>query len=144
MNPRTKATAIALAISMTLALSACTDAGKQLALAAKTNRAVQNYVIAAEKQGLMTVAETKVVVDATSRIAAVGLSAVALVEQVKSSDPESQTKALDALGLVVDELNKLQGELGIKNDTARHQVEAMLAAVQTSLNSARVVIAASK
>jgi len=128
---------------MLLLLSACSDAGKQLAIAAKTNLEVQKFVIEAQKAGRMTIAETKVVVDATDRIAKVGLSAVAVVERFKSSDPESRTAALDAIGIVADEVGKLQKELKIGNETSRRNVDGLLLAIQTSLNSSRVILAAS-
>jgi hypothetical protein len=45
----------------------------------------------------------------------------------------------------VDELAKLQLDVaGVKNTTSRHHIEALLAAVQASINSARVAIAATK
>lgn len=130
----------ALAVLCLLLLTACSDASKELAIAAKTNLELQKFAIAAEQQGLLTLAEAKVIIDATDRIGKLGLSAVAVVEKVKAGDPASRTAALDAIGAIADEIGRLQ--LGIKNDSARRNVEGLLAAVVTSLNSARVIIAA--
>lgn len=137
---RNKAAALILLVVSALVMSACSDAGKQLAIAAKTNLELQKFAVAAQKDGLMSLAEAKVVIDATDRIGKLGLSAVAVVEKFKASDPASRTAALDAIGAIADEIGKLQ--LGIKSDSARRNVEGLLAAIVTSLNSARVIIAA--
>lgn len=130
----------ALAVVLLLCLTACSDASKQLAIAAKTNLELQRFAVEANKQGLLTLAEAKVVIDATDRIGKLGLSAVAVVEKVKAGDPASRTAALDAIGAIADEIGRLQ--LGIKNDSARRNVEGLLAAIRLSLDSARVIIAA--
>lgn len=139
---RTRATAMALLLIAVL--SACSDAGKQLAIAAKTNLEVQKFAIEAQKQGRMSLAETKVIVDATDRIGKAGLSAVAIVEAVKAGDPASKAAALNAVGLIADEIGKILKELSIKDETSRRNVEGLLIAMQTSLNSARVIIASTK
>lgn len=134
--------AIAVALLLIAVLSACSDAGKQLAIAAKTNLEVQKFAIEAQKQGRMSLVETKVVVDATDRIGKAGLSAVAIVEAVKAGDPASKAAALNAVGLIADEIGKILKELSIKDEASRRNVEGLLIAMQTSLNSARVIIAA--
>lgn len=131
-----------VALCLLLVLSACSDASKQLAIAAKTNIELQRFAVEAQKQGLLTLTEAKVVIDATDRIGKLGLSAVAVVEKFKASDPASRTAALDAIGAIADEIGRLQPTLGIKSDSARRNVEGLLAAIVTSLNSARVMIAA--
>lgn len=141
MKVRIRSRALAV-LCLLLLLSACSDASKQLAIAAKTNIELQKFAVQAEKDGLMTLTEAKVVIDATDRIGKLGLSAVAVVEKLKASDPASRTAALDAIGAIADEIGRLGPTLGIKSDSARRNVEGLLAAITVSLNSARVMIAA--
>lgn len=118
------------------------DAAKRLNEAAHAIGVVQQFAIDAEKQKLMTTAETKTVVTATLRLSESGKAAVAVMRGINLQDPASRTKAIDAIGLVADQLGQLQKTLNIQNDTARRQVESLLLVVQTALNSARVIIAA--
>jgi len=141
-----RATKKLVAFTLVLALatlSGCSDAGKELAIAAKINIEVQNYVIGAEKAGTIPTLDAKKIIDATGKVGEAGLRAVEIIERVKNNDPTTTTAALDALGIIVDELGKLRLEVvGVKNPTSRHQIEGLLAVIETSLNSARVIIAA--
>lgn len=135
--------AIMAALCLLALLTACNDdAAKRLNEAAHAIGLVQQFAIDAEKQKLMTTAETKAVVTATLRLSESGKAAVAVMRGINLQDPASRTKAIDAIGLVADQLGQLQKTLNIQNDTSRRQVESLLLLVQTSLNAARISIAA--
>jgi uncharacterized protein YoaH (UPF0181 family) len=103
---------------------------------------VQQFAIDAEAKGVVTAAEAKTLVTATLRISEAGKVAATAIKAIHNNDPSSRTKALDAIGIVADQLRQLQSTLNIKSETARHEVEAGLLLVQTALNSARIIIAA--
>jgi hypothetical protein len=129
-------------IVLLVLLPGCNEnAAKALRDAAIANDAVQQFAIDAEKAKILTTAEAKVLVSATVKIAESGKAAVAVMRGINAQDPASKTKALDAIGIVVDQLRELQNTLKIGNDTTRREVEALLLVVQTGLNSARLIVA---
>ena len=129
-------------VLVVLLMTACNEnAAKALRDAAIANDAVQQFAIDAEKQKILTTAEAKVIVTATVKIAESGKAAVAVLRLMNDQDPASKTRALDAIGIVVDQLRDLQNTLKIGNDTTRREVEALLLVVQTGLNSARLIVA---
>lgn len=135
--------AIAAWLCLFALLSGCNDdAAKRLNEAAHAIGLVQQFAIDAEKQKLMTTAEAKTVVTATLKLSESGKAAVAVMRGINLQDPASRTKAIDAIGLVADQLGQLQKTLNIQNDTSRRHVESLLLLVQTSLNAARISIAA--
>jgi mevalonate kinase len=124
--------------------SACNEnAAKALRDASVANDIVQKFAIDAHSKGLMTTEETRLIVEGTTKIAESGKVAVAVLRGIHAQDPESRSKALDAIGLVADQLGALIKTLDIKNDRARREIEAGLLVVQTGLNSARLIVAGS-
>jgi hypothetical protein len=66
------------------------------------------------------------------------------MEGLDPANPEQQTAMLAALGAVTDEVMKLQRDLKIANPASRHKVEAYILTIQTTLNTVRIAIAATK
>lgn len=140
MKVKTGAVLVAL-----LLFTACDEkAAKRLNEAAAAIGLVQDIAIDAHERGLLTEGETRDVVVGTLRLSEAGKSAVVILRAVRDGDEGSKRRAIDALGIVADELKVFTDRLEIKNDTARREIETALLLVQTSLNSARVILAASE
>lgn len=137
--------AVMLLLALSLTLTGCDPKFEEAFNSAMSiNNAINKFAVDSYDLKLMTKEETSAIVDATDRIAQTAKAAVLVMEGLDPANPEQQTAMLAALGAVTDEVMKLQRDLKIANPASRHKVEAYILTIQTTLNTVRIAIAATK
>lgn len=104
--------------------------------------ALQTAVIEAEKAGLMTTENTRSVIQLCVKVRVAGEQAVNVTRNLSQLDAPSRTQILNILAPVIGAVGNLaqSGALGIKNPDTQQKVQAILSAIQVSLNTAQLVL----
>jgi hypothetical protein len=144
-NVRTQA---ALAIALMLLLVACTDTLTQLSKAlddtAKGMSALQTGVIDANKQGLISDANTETILRLCAKIDQGGSQAVALTRNLGKLAPADRANVLIVLKPVIAAVDEAvaSGLTGVTEPT-KGKILALMQTIQTALNTAQVILASS-
>jgi hypothetical protein len=103
----------------------------------------QTTVIQANAHGLMSNDSTRAVLELCVRASMAGKQATAVTKRISKLDPASQRQLIQILAPIVASFQSSvdSGLLGIKNDQTRIQVQVVLTAVQTALNTAWIILA---
>lgn len=146
-----------LALILALALSAsgfsCQSTGndpeaalasvaKGLDEAAHTIAIIQTTAINAESQHLLTEAQTRTLLEATTKANLAGHQAAAITRSISKLDPASRTNLLNILNPVIASVNELvaNGTAGIKNEDTKQKIQLLLATLQATLNAVHLTL----
>jgi hypothetical protein len=138
-----------LALPLLLLLtSSCGDSdltkvAKALDVTAQTIGLVQTTVIEANKQGLITVEETRSILEVSIKVNLAGQQAVKITRTISKLDNPTKAQLLTILTPVIQAVNESidSGLVGIKNEQTKAQIKAYLVVIQTALNGVNIILA---
>jgi hypothetical protein len=139
---------VAVCVLLLLVVACKEDSVKQAAKAmnsaAHALGVLQETVIEANNKGLMSESDTRAVLVASLRMNEAGKRGVAVLRTVNEQIGQSQRQQVIAvIDSVLRELLLLEPTLGIKDDKTRTAVLGSIQLIEASMNSARLLIAAS-
>lgn len=149
MNCRRLHSRILPLLLVALLATACTDADLNTVAKALTGTAAavsvfQSTVIQAGQSGLITEAVTRQLLEAAIQVDQAGQQAVAVTRGINALAPADRTNLLEILNPVIAALSNVQSTLlmNIQDTGTRQTIEAGIMLIQTSLNTAKLVLAA--
>lgn len=148
MTKRSDIRLFAAVLILLVALSACssdlTTVAKALDDTSKAIGIFQTTIIQANTDKLLSDAETAKLMSVSVRVSMAGLQAVAITKQLSTLAPTDRANLLAILTPIIDALSDAQtlDVAGIANPATRQKVQAALLLIQTSLNTAQIVLAA--
>ena len=150
MTTTKKFRAIALVpFLLMLSLTACSDQAltnlsKALADVSQGVAALQQSVIDGNKAQLISDGDTETILRLCFKINAAGQQASAITRKLTQLDPTSRGSVLTILKPIIAAVNDAvaTGVLGIKNPATQATIQTTLVTIQTALNSAQVILAA--
>ena len=141
--------AIALALLLTLAVSACTDKNlRDLVNAsdkvADTVAIVQKAVVDAETANLVTRNQARAIMTISIQISQANNSAMNIARDLSKLDEPSRQQLLTILTPIIAAVQKALGDeniLGIQDVRTRDAIRGAFVAISTSLNSINLILA---
>lgn len=130
-----------------LLMAACKDEDLKTASNALNDAAhgvgvLQNTAIEANKQGLLSEASTRRILEAALKVNTAGKEAVSITRGINELAPQDRTNILAILRPVIDSLNQIDlGGLGINDAKTQQNIRAAFAVISTALNTAQLALA---
>lgn len=136
---------LAIALLLCFALSACKDDMRALANAlndtANAVATIQQVVIAANQNGLMTVAQTRPVLEMTAKVATAGGQATEIAKKLNELKPEDRTNLSLVLAPITQALLDGNGPVSqIPDPAVRQRVQGAVTTITTALTTAQLVL----
>lgn len=147
---RTRTRAIAVALMLTFALTACSDKNlRDIVVAADkvadTVAIVQKTAVDAEIAGTLTRDQTRAIMQLSIQVSQANNRAMDVARDLSKLDEPSRAQLLTILTPILQAVEKGLADpsiTGIQNPQTRDAIRGAFVAIQTSLNSINVILAA--